>query len=175
MSTAWPNGKAKSHRLGAPRISAARLAEQRRRVRLSQEAFRCGRSDRTRRDDGEHAAERLWRSRTDLGCRRGVNAVVAPDPISGESADATICHPFNDRRPPPEGSRRCSKPMAFSRGTGRRPRRAQSRSASKKPSRPTHRATLGGPCDEPPPEEIERSRRGRGRRYGRSGAKKVNV
>lgn len=175
MSTAWPNGKAKSHRLGAPRISAARLAEHCRRVRLSQGAFCCGRSDRVRRDDGEHAAERVWRSRTDLGRRRGANSVVAPDPIRGESADATICHRFNDRRPPLEGSRRSSKPMAFSRETGRRPRRSQLRYASKKPSRPTHRATLGGPSEEPPPEEIERSRRGRGRRYGRSGAKKVNV
>jgi hypothetical protein len=67
-----------------------------------------------------------------LGAAAAANAVVAPDPISGESADATICRRFNERGSPQEESRRSSKHMAFSRATGRRPRRPQLRSGAKK-------------------------------------------
>jgi hypothetical protein len=66
------------------------------------------------------------------GAAAATDAVVAPDPISGESADATICRRFDERGSLQEQSRSSAKHMAFSPATSRRANRPQSRSGAKK-------------------------------------------
>jgi hypothetical protein len=65
------------------------------------------------------------------GAAAAADAEGAPDSISGESADATICRRFDGRESLQEESRSSAKPMAFSPTAGRRARRAQLRSGAK--------------------------------------------